>query len=101
MQRVIEFETVTDEGATRVEVALAEAFEALDRERPQGVRLAYWRVSGGRGFLALIELSSEQHNPLLDLPATRRLPGVIADCVDGGYPHPLVVQPVGEYGFGR
>ncbi|TNY38220.1 hypothetical protein [Thermomonospora catenispora] len=100
VQRVIEFETVSAEGAARVERALAAAFDALAEERPDGVRPAYWRVPGGRRFLALIELAEEDRNPLMDLEATRRLPGIIAECVEGGYPRPQVVERVGDHGFG-
>lgn len=99
MQRMIEFETVSDEGAARVSSALNSAFTALATERPDGVRLAYWRVPGGRRFVALIELADEGANPLLDLAATRNLPGVIGEYVDGGYPRPEVVEKVGSFGF--
>lgn len=100
VRRVIEFETVSTEGAARVERALAAAFDALADERPDGVRLAYWRVPGGRRFLALIELADEDRNPLMDIEATRRRPGIIAECVEGGYPRPQVVERVGGHGFG-
>ncbi|ACZ00306.1 MULTISPECIES: hypothetical protein [Thermomonospora] len=100
VQRVIEFEAVSEEGAGRVERAVAAAFAALEKERPDGVRLAYWRVPGGRRFLALIELAEEDRNPLMGIEAARRLPEVIAECVEGGYPRPQVVECVGEYGFG-
>lgn len=99
--RIIEFETTSEAAATRVNAALAAAFTALDAERPEGVRLAYWRVPGGRRFLALIELDKEDVNPLLDVAATRALPGVIGECVDGGYPRPQVVERVGGFGFDR
>jgi hypothetical protein len=99
MQRMIEFETASDEGASRVSSALASAFTALAAQRPDGVRLAYWRVPGGRRFIALIELAEDGANPLLDVAATRVLPGVIGECVDGGYPRPEVVEMVGSFGF--
>jgi len=98
-QRMIEFETASEEGAGRVSSALAGAFAALQAERPDGVRLAYWRVRGGRRFVALIELAEEDANPLLDVAATRMLPGVIGEYVTGGYPRPEVVQTVGSFGF--
>jgi hypothetical protein len=98
-QRIIEFETVTDGGAARVSEALASAFGALADQRPEGVRLAYWRVPGSRRFVALIELADEGANPLLDLDATRTLPAVIGECVDGGYPRPVTVERVGSFGF--
>lgn len=47
-QRIIEFETTSEEGVARVNAALASAFAALEAEHPDGVRLAYWRVPGGR-----------------------------------------------------
>ena len=100
-QRMIEFETTSDEGATRVGEALASVFGALAKERPDGVRLAYWRVPGGRRFLALIELAENDRNPLMDVAAARELPGVIAQCVEGGYPRPEIVEQVGSFGFGR
>lgn len=98
-QRIIEFETVSDTGAARVSEALASAFAALADREPDGVRLAYWRVPCGRRFLALIELAHEEANPLLDLDATRSLPEVIGECVDGGYPRPVTVETVGAFGF--
>ena len=55
-QRMIEFETTSEEGAALVSAALAEAFAALEAERPDGVRLAYWRVPGGRRFFALLRI---------------------------------------------
>jgi hypothetical protein len=36
---------------------------------------------------------------LLGVPAARALPGVIGKHVDGGYPHPEVVELVGSFGF--
>lgn len=98
-QRLIEFETTSEEGSARISEALASAFGALAKEQPDGVRLAYWRVEGGRRFLALIELAEEGSNPLMDIEATRVLPGVIGACVNGGYPRPEVVERVGSYGF--
>ena len=100
-QRMIEFETTSDEGAERVLEALDAAFAALAQAEPEGVRLAYWRVPGGCRFMALIELADENVNPLLDLDATRRLTAVISDTMHDGYPDPKVVEPVGSYGFGR
>lgn len=98
-QRMIEFETTSDEGDARVTEALVSAFGALDKEQPVGVRLAYWRVPGSRRFLALIELTDAGANPLMDVEATRALPGIIGECVDGGYPRPAIVEKVGSYGF--
>jgi hypothetical protein len=49
-QRMIEFETVSDDAAERVAQALGAAFAALAEAKPKGVRLAYWRASGGRRF---------------------------------------------------
>ena len=98
-QRVIEFETTSNERALRISEALASAFGALAEERPDGVRLAYWRVPGGRRFLALIELAEEDRNPLMDIEAARELPGVIAGCVEGGYPRPEIVEQIGSFGF--
>jgi hypothetical protein len=100
-QRIIEFETTSDEGAARVGEAVASAFRALAEESPDGVRLAYWRVPGGRRFFALIELADEGRNPLMDVEAARELPGVIAKSVNGGYPQPQVVDPLGSFGFDR
>ena len=99
MHRMIEFETTSDEGADQVSSALAAAFTALDKDHPDGVRLAYWRVPGGRRFVALIELATGDASPLLGVPAARALPGVIGEHVDGGYPHPEVVELVGSFGF--
>lgn len=101
IQRIIEFETTSEEGAARVNAALTSAFVALDAQQPDGVRLAYWRVPGGRRFFALIELDKEDVNPLVGVPAAKALPAVIGDCVDGGYPRPEVVERVGSFGFGR
>lgn len=98
-QRMIEFETTSEEGAARVNEALGSAFGALAKEAPDGVCLTYWRVRSGRRFLALVELADEGTNPLMDIDATRVLPTVIARCVDGGYPRPEVVEKVGSYGF--
>ena len=100
-QRIIEFENTSEEGAARVDAALAAAFAALDAEHPDGVRLAYWRVPGGARFFALIELDEEDVNPLLGVPAAKALPTVIGECVDGGYPRPEVVEQVGSFGWGR
>lgn len=100
-QRMIEFETASEEDATRVTEALASAFGALAREAPDGVSLTYWRVRSGRRFLALVESADEGTNPLMDIDATRVLPTVIARCVDGGYPSPKVVDKVGSYGWDR
>ncbi|ADP83695.1 hypothetical protein [Pseudofrankia inefficax] len=98
-RRLIDFEVTSDEGAERVNEALVGVFEALAGQRPDGVRLAYWRVTGGRRFHALIELVDEGPNPLMDIPASRALPGLIGSCVDGGYPRPVTVELVGSYGF--
>jgi hypothetical protein len=98
-QRIIQFETTSEDGAARVGEAVTAAFRALAEERPDGVRLAYWRAPGDRRFFALIELAEEGRNPLMDVEAVRELPAVIAECVQGGYPHPEVVEPVGSFGF--
>ncbi|QVQ50740.1 hypothetical protein J4H86_17890 [Spiractinospora alimapuensis] len=97
-RRAIEFETATDEAAARVVAALDEAFTALARERPTGVGLEYWRLGGGRRFLAVIELADDQKNPLLGLEATRVLQTVIGGAAVGGYPTPVPVDQVGTYG---
>jgi hypothetical protein len=99
VQRMIEFETTSDEGAARVDEAVREAFRALSEQQPDGVRLAYWRAPGGRRFVALIELADESTNPLLGVDAARSLPEVIGRDVAGGYPRPEVVEAVGTYGF--
>jgi hypothetical protein len=98
-QRLIQFETTSDDGAERVARTVAAACDALARTAPDGVRLAYWRVPDSRRFVAMIELADENANPLTDLEATRNLPAVIGECVDGGYPRPEVIEPVGSYGL--
>jgi hypothetical protein len=98
-RRMIEFETASDEGAARVGEALVSAFGALAEEQPDGVRLAYWRVPGGRRFLARIESADEGVKPLMDVEAARVLPGVTGECVDGGCPRPKIVEKVGRCGF--
>jgi len=40
-QRMIEFETMSEEGVARVDEKLASAFGALAKEAPDGVCLAY------------------------------------------------------------
>lgn len=99
-QRMIEFEATTEESAGKIADALAEAFGALAAARPTGVRLAYWRARDTRRFVALIDLTDEGSNPLLDVEAARDLPDVIAGHVEGGYPRPRVVDLLGSYGFG-
>jgi hypothetical protein len=100
-QRMIEFETSSDEGAEQVRQALEAAFDALARECPSGVGLAYWRVRGSRRFMALIALDDEESNPLLQVGAARRLPQIIGACVPGGYPRPEVVEVIGSYNLPR
>lgn len=98
-QRMIEFETTSDEGAERIVQTLSVAFEDLAKAQPKGVRLAYWRVSGSRRFTTLIELADENANPLMGIDATRVLPGIIEMCVQGGYPRPEIVEQIGRYNF--
>lgn len=98
-KRMIQFETTSDQGAERVSQALDAAFAALAKAAPEGVRLAYWRVSGGRRFTALIDLAYPDTNPLMDVDAVEALPGIIGECVLGGYPRPETVEQVGSYGF--
>ncbi len=100
-QRMIEFETASEEDATRANVALVSALGALAKEVPDGVSLTYWRMRSGGRFLALVELANEGSNPLMDIDATRVLPSVIANGVDGGYPNLNVVEKVGFYGWDR
>ena len=99
-RRMIQFETASVEVAAWVSEAFVSAFGALARELSDGVRLAYWSVPGDRRFLALIELADESANPLINLEATRVLPGIVGECVDGGYPRPDIVAKVGSYGLG-
>ena len=98
MQRLIEF-TTDMAGAEEIESAVRTAFEALAEGRPDGVRLAYWRVQDTTRFIALIDLDDEQDNPLLTLDATAVLPRVIGSRLKGGYPIPQVLEPIGRYGF--
>lgn len=95
---MIEFEATSDDAAARVISALEEAFVTLEREASPGVGLEYWRVGGGRRFLAVIELANDQVNPLRRLEATRVLPTVIEDSAVGGYPTPILIEQVGSYG---
>jgi hypothetical protein len=100
-QRMIEFETSSDEGAEQVRQALEAAFDALAQECPTGVGLAYWQVRGTRRFVALIDLDDEESNPLLQIDAARALPQVIGACVPGGYPRPEVVEQIGSHNLPR
>lgn len=100
-QRMIEFETSSDEGAEQVRQAVEAAFDALAQERPNGIVLAYWRVCGSRRFVALIALDDEGSNPLLQVDAARQLPETIGACVQGGYPRPQAVEVIGSYNLPR
>ena len=70
-QRMIEFETTSDQGLGRVASALAAAFGAVAKAGPEGVRLASWRTQGGRRFMAPIALADADANPFLKLEAAR------------------------------
>ena len=100
-QRMIEFETSSDEGAEQVRQALEGAFDALAQECPTGVGLAYWQVRGTRRFVALIDLDDEESNPLLQVDVARALPQIIGACVRGGYPRPEVVEQIGSHNLPR
>jgi hypothetical protein len=100
-QRMIAFETSSDEEAQRVRQALVAAFDALAHESPAGVGVAYWQVHGSRRFVALIDLDDEESNRLLQVDAARALPRVISACVPSGYPRPEVVEQIGSYDLPR
>ncbi|HEV2065700.1 MAG TPA: hypothetical protein VGR08_02605 [Thermomicrobiales bacterium] len=70
-QRMIEFETTSEEGAARVNEAPGSAFGTLAGEAPDGVCSAYWRDQGRR---------------FMDIEATRDLPRVTGECVEGDIP---------------
>ena len=99
IQRMIDFETTTNDAAEKISAAVQSAFRVLSEAKPKGVRLAYWRVPSSRRFMALIELADEQINPLMDIEATRTLPALISNYVEGGYPRPETVERVAAYGF--
>lgn len=97
--RMIKFETTSEKGAGRVNEAPGSAFGILAKEAPDGVCLTYWRDQGRRRFPALIELTDDGSNPLMDIEATRDLPRVTGECVEGGYPSLEVAEKVGSYGL--
>jgi hypothetical protein len=94
-QRMIRFETSTDEGVVRTRAALSRAFEALAEQRPAGVGPTYRQVRGSRRFVALTDLPDDEANPRLQVDAAWVRPRIIGDCVPGGYPRPTVVEHVG------
>lgn len=98
MQRLIEFTTDAD-SVQEIEAAVTSAFSALGEARPEGVKLAYWKVPETHRFVAVIELEDAQHNPLLEIDAAAALTRVIGERVEGGYPVPQAVELIGSYGF--
>ncbi len=99
-QRMIEFETTSEEGAAKVNEALAPSFGVLVKEAPDGVSLTHGRVRNRRRFPALGELAEEGSKPLMDIGVTRDLPQVTGEGIEGGYPGPEVVERIGSYGPG-
>ena len=99
MQRIIQFKTRDNAGATEIINSVRNGLKALDRHKPGGVRLAYWRLTDSNDFIALIELSDPEKNPLFDIQETRELPAAIGEKVEGGYPKPRLLELLGAYGF--
>jgi hypothetical protein len=91
---------VSEEGVDEVSSATEAAFAAIRRERPAGVRYAYYRRPGTGEFLALLELEEGAQNPLPGIDAARRLQATVARLAVGEPPAPQPLEELGSYGYG-
>lgn len=92
---------VAEEGVAEVAGATKAAFAALEEQRPEGIRYAYYRRAGSTEFVALLELDEGVENPLLAIGAARELQSTVAKWVVGEPPAPQPLDLLGSYGFPR
>lgn len=92
---------VAEEGVEHVMRAARAAFEALEAQRPSGIRYAYYRRAGTPELIALLELDEGVENPLPAIPAARELQATVAKWVVGEPPTPQPVEVLGTYGHQR
>jgi hypothetical protein len=57
-----------DHATPQIDRAIAELIDALERERPEGVRYAATRLADGVTYLLLLELADGVDNPLPSIP---------------------------------
>lgn len=98
-QRIIEFETTSDEGAAPDSKALASAFGVLAKEHPDGVRLAYRRMPDSRRFLALIELAEGAPIRCWTWRPRGSCPASSGSASTADTHAPEIVEQVGSFGF--
>ncbi|MEW9533978.1 hypothetical protein [Microbispora sp. NPDC049125] len=90
---------VAEDGAEKVIGAVERAFAALEEQRPEGIRYAYYRRAGGTEFVALLELDEGIENPLPGIGAARELQATVAEWVVGQPPAPQPLDVLGSYGW--
>lgn len=88
---------IQDEGIEDVVAAVRTAFDALDAERPRGIRYAYYRVPDTAQFVVLIELAEGVTDPLGGSEEVRALRATLAKWAVGGPPMPAPLVVLGSY----
>lgn len=88
---------VAEEGVAEVIDAVKQTFAALDEHRPEGIRYAYLRQSGGTEFVGLLELEEGVENPLPGIEAARRLQATVAAHAKGAAPTPQAYDVLGSW----
>lgn len=88
---------VKAERAAENEALIGRVFEALDREKPDGVRYASLKAADGVSFthLAIVE-TDEGHNPLFALEAFQQFATAIRDRCESP-PETTKLVKVGSY----
>ncbi len=79
--------------------AIRAVFAALERERPDGVRYAAFRLADGVSFLHLAQIeSADGSNPLSALEAFRAFTSAVKERYESP-PVATAVEPIGSYRF--
>ncbi len=98
MKHVMVRYKVKAERAAENESYIRRVFEALEREKPTGIRYASFKLADGVSFVHIASIESpDDRNPLRDLPAFQAFVAEIRQRCDEA-PVTVDLNQIGSYG---
>jgi hypothetical protein len=94
---VVRYETRSDDAANENEKLVRQVFEELNRERPEGLRYAAFRLADGVGFVHVVTVEGDS-DPLTTSAAFAEFQSRLGERL-AGPPERTAATLVGSYRF--
>ena len=89
--------TAAAEGIEELTAAIEQAFRAVAKSQPEGMRYEYYRIADSNDFVAVVHLADGVENPLRTIPGVQDLSAVVKKWTVGEPSAPQPAELLGSY----